>query len=137
MTIYYLTWLNYLGGFEYFPFISKHEYQVDISEVGQTRQNIFPNWPDSWGENADTIDKQTYRTAKNGIIIRSQHVSLSQLNALTYIRTSPVVQIVESRLDRRTILVDADSFKKYDEKEKVYSLSFRILFTDEISSQRC
>jgi hypothetical protein len=134
--IYYITWLNYLGGFEYFPFTAKKEYQVDVLETAQTRVNIFPNWGNSYGKNADTIDKQTYRTSKNGVIVRSQHLSLNQLEALSYIRTSPLVQLVTTRIDRRTLIVDNDSFKKYDEADKLFTIQFRVLFTDEIPSQK-
>ena len=134
--IYYITWLNYLGGFEYFPFTAKKEFQVDVLETGQTRNNLLPGWPNSYGKNADTIDKQTYRNSKNSVIVRSQHLTLNQLEALTYIRTSPLVQLVHSRIDRRTVIVDADSFKKYDEADKLFTIQFRILFTDEIPSQR-
>lgn len=134
--IYYITWLNYLGGFEYFPFTAKKEFQVDVLETGQTRKNIFPGWPNSYGKFADTIDKQTFRISKNSVIVRSQHLSLNQLEALSCIRTSPLVQLVYSRLDRRTVIVDDDSFKKYDEADKLHTLQFKIFFTDEIPSQR-
>jgi hypothetical protein len=134
--IYYITWLNYLGGFEYFPFTAKKEFQVNVLETGTTRNNLLPNWPNSYGKTADTIDKQTFRISKNGVIVRSQHLSLNQVEALSYIRTSPLVQIVYSRTDRRTVIVDDDSFKKYDEGDKLFSMQFRILFTDEITSQR-
>jgi hypothetical protein len=135
-SIYYITWLNYLGGFEYFPFTARKEFDVDVLETGQTRKNIFPGWPNSYGTNADTIDKQTFRTSKNGIIVRSQHLSVDQLNSLIYIRTSPLVQQVVSRIDRRTLLVDSDSFKKYDESDKLFTLQFKVFHTDEIPSQR-
>ncbi len=134
--IYYMTWLNHLGGFEYFPFTAKKEFQVDVLETAQTRKNIFPEWPNSYGKFADTIDKQTFRRSKNSVIVRSQHLSLNQLESLSYIRTSPLVQLVYSRLDRRTVIVDEDSFKKYDEADKLYALQFKISFTDEIPSQR-
>jgi len=135
-TIYYLTWLNYLGGYEYFPLSAEKEFQVDVQNAGVSRKNILPGWGNSYGKNADTIDRQTYRTSKNAVIIRSQHLSLNQLESLTSIRTSPVVQLVTSRLDRRTLIVDTDSFKKYDEGDKLYALQFRVLFTDEIPSQK-
>lgn len=134
--IYYITWLNYLGGFEYFPFTAKKEFQVDVMETGQTRNNVLPSWPNSYGKNADTIDKQTFRISKNGVIVRSQHLNINQLEALSYIRTSPLVQLVYSRIDRRTVIVDSDSFRKYDEGDKLYTMQFKISFTDEIPSQR-
>lgn len=132
----YITFLNYLGGFEYFFFTAEKEFQVDIQAVGETRTNIFPRWPNSWGTTSDTIDKTTFRKAKNGVIVRSQFLSEDQRDVLKYIKTSPVVQIVYSRTDRRTVLVDADSFKIYDEADLQYSIQFRILYTDEIPTQK-
>lgn len=132
----YITFLNYLGGFEYFFFTAEKEFQVDVQAVGETRTNIFPRWPNSWGTTADTIDKTTFRNAKNGVIVRSQFLSEDQRDVLKYIKTSPVVQIVYSRTDRRTVLVDSDSFKVYDEADLQYSIQFKILYTDEIPTQR-
>lgn len=132
----YITWLNYLGGFEYFLFTAQKEFQMEIEESGQTTQNIFPNWPNSYGQNADTIDKTTFRKSRNKIIVRSQHLTANQRDALKFIKSSPVVQIVTTRSDRRTVLVDTDSFKIYDESERTYTISFTISFTDNIPSQR-
>jgi hypothetical protein len=133
----YLTWLNNLGGFEYFLFTGKKDYNVEVINSGQIRQNIFPNWPKSYGEYADTIDKQTFRQSKNSQIVRSQYLTLNQVEALSQIRTSPLVQIIVSRTDRRTVIIDTDSFKKYseDDNEKVFSMQFKIMFTDDIPSQ--
>ena len=131
-----LTFLNYLGGFEYFYFKAEKEFQVDVIDSGVTRNNIFNGWPNSYGPFADTIDRQTFRTSKRKIIVRSQHLTQNQRDVLVYIRTSPVVQIVNSRIDRRTVIVDADSFKIYDEAEKLYTVQFSITYTDEIPSQR-
>lgn len=132
----YLTFLNYLGGFEYFPFTADKEFQLDIIESGQTRENIFPNYPKSWGETADTIDKKTFTKAKDKIVVRSQHLTPNQRDVLKWIKVSPVVQIVETRTNRRTVLVDQDSFKIYDESEDLFSIQFTITFTDDKPSQR-
>lgn len=133
---YVMTFLNYLGGFEYFFFTARKEYQVIIENTGETKENLLPNWPQSYGETADTIRKQTFRESANYVIVRSQYMSLTQIEAIKYIRISPLVQIMYSRNDRRTVIVDADSFKVYDEGDKVYSLQFKIRFTDDLPSQR-
>lgn len=132
----YITWLNYLGGFEYFLFTAKNEYNVDVEASGETRQNIFPQWPKSYGEMADTIDKTTFRETRDAIVLKSQHLTRNQTEALSYIKSSPVVQIMVSRTDRRTVLVDTDSFKKWNESEDLYALQFRIRFTNQRPAQR-
>lgn len=131
----YISWLNYLGGFEYFLFKAQKEYDIEIEEAGSVDINIFPEFPESYGINADTIRKQTFRNSRNKIIVRSGFLTLQQLNALAYIKTSPCVQIIYSRTDRRTVIVDTDSFKKYDEGEKQYIMEFSISYTDPIPSQ--
>lgn len=136
VTPFQITFLNHLGGFEYFFFTAKKEYGIDVDQTGESRENILPNWPRSWGENADTLDKQTFRTSRDYVIVRSQYLSIEQLQALKYVRTSPLVQIVYSRLNRRTIIVDSDSFKVYDEQDKLFSVAFKARFTNNIPSQR-
>src|SRR5690349_18511919 len=135
VTPYTMTFLNYLGGFEYFFFTARKEYQVSIDDAGETQENLLPNWPKSYSYNADTIRKQTFRKSSNYVIVRSQFLSLSQLEALKHIKTSPLVQIIYSRLNRRTVIVDTDNFKVYDEKDKTFTIEFRIRFTDDIPSQ--
>lgn len=134
-TTLYLTFLNNLGGFEYFPFYKKKEFQIEVEATGTTRNNILPQWPNSYGKNADTLVKQTFRVTRNRVIVVSQHLTLNQLNALSYLRSSTIVQIVTSRRDRRTVIVDDDSFKKYNESDKLYTLQFSFTYTDEIPSQ--
>lgn len=134
-SVLYISFLNNLGGFEYFPFYKKKEFQVDVEASGQTRNNILPTWPNSYGKNADTLNRQTFRVTRNRVILVSQHLSLSQLNSLSYLKSSSVVQIINSRIDRKTVLVDTDSFKKYNEIDKLYTLQFSITYTDEIPSQ--
>jgi hypothetical protein len=136
VTPYTMTFLNHLGGFEYFFFTAQKEFQILIESSGETTQNILPNYPQSYGLNADTIRKQTFRESVNNVIVRSQYMSLTQLDAIKNIKTSPLVQIVYSRLSRRTVIVDSDSFTVMDEKDKLYSLQFSIRFTDNIPSQR-
>src|SRR6185295_16696002 len=131
----YISWLNYLGGFEYFLFTAEKEHDIEIEDSGAVDINIFPEFPESYGINADTILKQTFRNSRNKIVVRSQLLSQEQVNALAYIKTSPCVQIIYSRTDRRTVLVDTDSFKKYDEGDKQYVMEFSISYTDPIPSQ--
>ena len=132
----YISWLNYLGGFEYFFFTAKKEFQIEIGETGESSNNILPNWPQSQGKTADTLRKQTFRTSRNRVLVRSQHLTINQLEALDVIKTSPLVQIIEGRTDRRTVIVDSDSFKKYDEADKLFTIQFSISYTDDIPSQR-
>lgn len=136
VTPIYLTWLNYLGGFDYFIFLAEKEFQLEVTETQTNSKNIFPTWPKSYGETADTIDRKTFTDAKNKIVVRSQQLTANQRDVIKYIKTSPVVQIVTSRRDRRTVIVDNESYKIYDEGDKLFTVQFTITYTDEIPAQR-
>ena len=133
----YLTWLNNKGGFDYWNFTAFHDNLIDISETSEGSENTFPGWPGSYGEFADTDRRrQTFRDSSTQILVRSQHITEEQLNAIAYIKSSVCVQILESQTDRRTVLVDSDSFVKSRDEDKLYSISFTITYTDNIPAQR-
>lgn len=130
-----LTWLNNLGGFDYWTFTAKKDYITEIQSALSTKKNILPTWPKSYGANADTIRKQTQRISNKAYTVRSQHLTEDEVEAISYIKSSVLVQIVNSRTDRRTVLVDTDSFVKFKDGDKTFEIAFNISFTDDIPSQ--
>lgn len=134
--IFYISWLNYLGGFEYWPFTGFKDHNLEVLETGTTKKNIFPGWPKSYGANADTITKQTYRRTKKSKLVRSQLLTRTQAEYLgEQIKSSPLVQLITTRRDRRTLIVDDGSFTVVQDRNKVHSLSFTVTYTDEYPSQ--
>lgn len=134
--IFYITWLNNLGGFDYWPFTGYKDNGLEIIETGTTKKNIFPQWPKTYGSNADTIEKQTFRRTRKTKTIRSQVLTRQQATDLgEQIKSSPVVQLILGRRDRRMILVDSDSFVVTQDKNKVHYFSFNISYTDDYPSQ--
>lgn len=131
-----LSWMNNLGGFDSWVFTGQSEHTIDISDSGETSINTFPEWPASYGEFADTDRrKQTYRTSAKKLFIYSQQLTQEEADGISYIKSSPLVQIVNSRTDRRTVIVDTDSFTKYKDGDKTYYINLSILYTDDIPSQ--
>lgn len=131
----YITWMNYLGGFDYWNFVSKKKYQVDISGNQTSKKNIIENWPNSYGETADTIQYEVKRDSQNVIIVYASNLSIEQAQAISYIKTSPLVQILVSEYDKRTIIIDTDSFMIYDQADKLHAIQFKATYTDSIPSQ--
>jgi hypothetical protein len=131
-----LSWLNYLGGYDHWFFTTEQEKQINILETATTDDNIFTSWPNSYGESARGITRQTYRKAKNRIKLTSQLCTLEQLKGLQYIRTSPVVTITNSIYDTRVIIIDDESYTLYTQGDKQYFITFYAEFTDLIPSQR-
>lgn len=131
----YLTWKNYLGEMDYWLFTTLKDYMIDISETQETKENIFPDWPLSYDPNADTIKKETKRVSSKQIVIHSQNVEQSDLDGIQFIKTSPLVQIMVSRSDRRTVIIDKNSFKVYSDGDKLHTIELTLTYTDEIPSQ--
>lgn len=134
--IFYISWLNNLGGFEYWPFVGYKDHNLEITETGSTTKNIFPQWPKSYGVNADTIRKQTFRKTRKQKVIRSQVLTRDQANVIgEEIKSSPLVQLISSRRDRRTLLVDDASFTVTQDRNKVHFLNFTVTYTDNVPTQ--
>lgn len=131
----YLTWLNNLGGFDYWNFTAEKEKIVDVFDTQETTKDVFQNWPNSYGEFSDTIRQETSRQSRHQVLVRSQHITEENLEAIKYIKSSILVQIVVSKYDRRTVIVDKDSFTWTREGDKVHSIQFVISYTDDIPSQ--
>lgn len=132
----YISWLNYLGGFDYWLFTGYQDLNIDVTETGETKKNIFPQWPKSYGANADTITKQTFRKTKKNRVIRSQVLTSEQAEQMgEQIKSSPLVQIITSRRDRRTVIVDNQSITVRKESNKIHTLSFTITYTDDYPNQ--
>lgn len=134
--IFYISWLNNLGGFEYWPFVGYKDHNLEITETGTTTKNIFPQWPKSYGVNADTIRKQTFRKSRKQKVIRSQVLTRDQANVIgEEIKSSPLVQLISSRRDRRTLIVDDASFTVTQDRNKVHFLNFTVTYTDNVPTQ--
>lgn len=132
----YLGYLNSLGGMQYFLFTGRKDYNIDIYESGVTQNNIFPQWPRSYGPDADTIARQTHRKARKQEVVRTHAIGQTKAMELgEQIKTSTLVQIITSKRDRRTVLVDTDSFTLVKEANKMHSLTFTITYTDDLPSQ--
>lgn len=131
----HLGWLNYLGGFDYWSFRSGKDHLIDIGETTEANKNILTNWPNSYGAYADTLRYETSRMSSTQLRVRSQYVTEAQIDAIKFIKTSPLVQIINSADDRRTVLVDTDSFTVKRDEDKLYSIEFTITYTDQIPSQ--
>lgn len=149
---YYLTWLNPLGGFDYWNFTGRSDHNKQIEEVVTQEKNIFPKWPSSWNEFADTITSESKRRVKTTYLLRSQNLTKDQLDAVSAIKESPLVQLIydgtiskgfggaanvpdDSFHQTRTLLLDKNSFHIRKDGDKIFNISFTATYTDFVSNQ--
>lgn len=132
---FYLTWLNNLGGFDYWNFTARKVYSIDVTSNSVSEKNIHSNWPKSYGAFADTIKQQTQRTSNEVIRVSSQFLTTQQEDAIKQIFSSPLVQQMTSRTDRRTVIVDPTTYKIRKDQDDLRTISFDLRYTDDIPSQ--
>lgn len=128
-------WLNYLGGRDQFVFSTMKDYGIDITDTKENTQSVMGTWPDSYGENASTINRNIERTSNQSITVYSQNLTETEIDGLAFLKTSPLVQIYNSVHDIRTVIIDKSSFVKKKDGDKTYYLTFKASYTDDIPSQ--
>lgn len=123
----YLTWMNPLGGWNYYNFKAEKDYSVTIDRPSVITRDILSNWDDAF-INSETEDDYISLNAREEVTVRSQFMSLSEIQAVAGIRTSIRVQQIKDNGKKVTVLVDKKSFKIYSDGDKLYSIEFSITY---------
>lgn len=132
----YLTWKNHLGGFNYWLFTGNKDYNVNVLDTQERSVNIIDQWPNSYGPNADTLTYEASRNSRREMTVRSQNMTREQLEFVSGIRQSSLIQQLTSKYDRRTMIIEKKSFKiRTDGETGPYSIEFVIRETNNIASQ--
>lgn len=130
-----LTWVNNLGGFDYWTFKAEKDYITEVTNTQQANKNVLPEWPKSYGHTADTLRYETKRDSRRQYIVRSQNgLTLDETFAIAYIKSSPLVQIMEGTT-RRTVTVDTGSIRITGDGDKLREIEFTITETGDIPAQ--
>ena len=124
-----LTWLNSVGGWEYWTFTARHSYGYDSNDIGRIEKDIFQNW-DSDFISGQSETEVLGKDVRSFIVVRSQLLSKAQVDAIAKIRNSIKVQEVRST-GNVTVLVDAGSFTYRTDKDKTITIEFRITYPRE------
>jgi len=128
-------WKNYTGGYDQFVFTAQNDNGIDIPATKQSQKSIMGNWPDSYGSNADTINREIERNSNGSITVYSQYLSEIECDGIAFIKSSTLVQILVSKFDKRTVIIDTASWVKKTDGAKTFSITFKASFTDDIPSQ--
>ena len=111
------------------------EYGQDITDTTESKKDILSNWPRSLGQDADTINFETSRQSNQTLVVRAENLTDQQAEDLKWIKLSPLVQIVNSRTDRRTVILDKSSFMVRKVGDKNNILTFTCRYTNDNPSQ--
>lgn len=138
----YLSWLNYTGGFNYWLFTGFKTYSIQNKDSKTQDQNLATNWPNSYSEFADTIEKQIQRSSKEVVNVVSQKLTKDQADAVAKIVESAFVQEITTNSNsagnvytNRSVIIEPMTLKKYKDNDKTWTVSFNMRYTDEPPSQ--
>lgn len=70
--------------------------------------------------------------------VTSQYLTKAQADALAWIVSSPLVQMLETSggvTTARTLIVSPETMRKYQDRDNLYSISFNVSYTDELPAQ--
>lgn len=123
----WLQWLNTLGNWEHWSFTAWKTYGFDISGTRTIERDIFQNW------DADFIVGQTEREhisvkAAEAITVRSQDLTVQQINAIAPIKYSIKVNDETDIANIVTVLVDKGSFQYRTDADKRRTIEFIIRY---------
>ena len=117
-----LTWLNSLGGWEYWNFLAKKTEGYDIDDSKTVERDVLQNWDTDFIA-GDTEQETLFIAARRKVVVRTQLLTLQQINAIAKINLSIRVRDV---LNDVTVTIDRSSFEYRTDGEKLHSLEFAI-----------
>ena len=132
----YLTWLNSLGGWEYWKFTADKNYSLNISSKETIKRNIFSNWDDTF-ISGNTQGDVISVNANNEIEVYSQYLTLDEVKAISSIKHSIRVMVLDEGVET-TVVVDSDSITVFNDgdDETLHTIRFNIQLPDiQIQSQ--
>ena len=122
-----LSWLNPLGGWEFWKFQANKTYGYSISNTQTIKRDIFQDWSTTFIA-GQTESEHLSIEASESIRVRSQNLTVQQMNAIAMIKFSLKVQDITDISNKVTVLVDKGSIQYRTDGEKITSLEFDITY---------
>ena len=130
-----LTWLNSLGGWEYWNFTAKKTFGVDNFEAEIIERDIFQDWDNEF-INGQTQYDIISRKDRKSVVVRTQQLTSNEVDAIKNIRKSIKVQDITDVTKPVTVIIDPSSFQYFTDREKLVTLEFKILYPNLITQKQ-
>lgn len=119
-----LSWYNSIGGIETWNFTAQKSYGYDINNVVNAKRDVFNDWDNDFSNGI--IENDTLSIdANQKLIVRSQNLTLQQIEAIATIKLSPQVYDADQQLG---VLIDRSSFAYRTDNDKRHSIEFFITY---------
>lgn len=146
----YLTWLNNLGGWEYWKFTAEKDYNILIEDQETFNKNIFQDWDLNYVDGEDW-EAVSMIDAREGLRVRSQLLTLEEVQTIAKIKHSIKVQEITITnqgfpytfpiqfgvgiISKRTVIIEKSDLKIRQDGDKLFSIEFDLRYTDKIPVQ--
>lgn len=126
----YLTWLNTLGGWDYWKFTAEKSHNLNIESKETIKRNVFADWDNTF-INGDTSNDVIGVTAFKEIDVFSQYLTLEEVQSISSIKYSLKVQVIDNGI-QTTVIVDSDSITVFNDgdDETLHTIRFKIQMPD-------
>lgn len=122
-----LSWLDTLGGWEYWNFTAQKTYGYEISDVQNIERDIFQDWDTDFIAGGTETEHLSLKS-NSTITVRSQDLTIQQITAIARIKISIKVNDVTDSDNITTVIVDKTSFQIRTDNDKRHSLEFNIRY---------
>tara|TARA_R110000765_G_scaffold391669_1_gene484642 strand:- start:11 stop:430 length:420 start_codon:yes stop_codon:yes gene_type:complete len=126
-----LQWLNTLGGWEHWSFTSQKSYGFDIGKTETIQRDIFQNWDTDFIAGLTESEHISIKANKT-ITVRSQDLTIQQIEAIARIKFSIKVNDETDLANLVTVLVDKGSISYRTDNDKRHSIEFGIVYPSEV-----
>lgn len=135
----FLTWLNYLGGWDSWLFTGYQDFSIEIGNTQQTKRNIFNIWDNRFVNGSTQSDFVQIQSTEQRTV-RSQYLSEAEIDAIRWIKQSIKVQELSktrncTEATRRTVLVDKSGFTWKTSARRLREFEFTYRYTDDTQTQ--
>jgi hypothetical protein len=119
-----LGWLNSLGGWEFWNFTARKTFGENITDAIEAQRDIFNDWDTDFIAGTTEFDTLSLNVREQ-IIVRSQFLTLQQIQAIKNIKTA--IKVIDTSTNT-TVSIDRGSFQYATDAEKQYSIEFIIRY---------
>lgn len=121
---YYLTWINSVGGYEFWKFTARASKGIRSIEKTVFDNDIFQNW-DTEFINGLRDKKILQNRYEDNLTLRTQLLTEDQANALSNLPKSSAVFLIQGNQEI-PVQVNPSSFEFFTDRQKTIELEFSI-----------
>lgn len=128
---YYLTWINSLGGYEFWKFTARASKGLNSISKNIFNKDVFQNWDDEFinGKRDRVVLENKWREK---ITLRTQLLNEDQATSLSKIPLSNSVFLIDGTKEI-PVVIESGSFDFFTDRQKITELQFNITFPERYS----